>query len=263
MFFNEVFENVNIDEDILKTYELSKYLFFDIETTGFNREEHKIILISIGKLLKGKMKIMQFFADNEEEERLLLEKVSPYFNKSLYWCSYNGIAFDEPFLRKRFEIYNLLLNKPEEHFDLFRKIKPFSKALGLIRCNLKTVEGYVNIKRKDLIDGGQSVELYNEYILNKSEAIRKRILLHNYEDVKNLPEIFKVIYEINMRDDIKREDMASEKQQRYIKSLTNKNGLNINFNYEKISKKAASQIIKKLILKCDEKEIEFILNNYY
>lgn len=189
---------LDIKNNIIEKYELRDMLFFDIETLGFDRKEKAIVLLSIGKIEEGnEITINQFFAENEGEEELILREALPYFNDNRIWCSYNGLAFDEPFLKDRTNILNLTLKTPRLHYDIFRKIKPYATALGLKRCNLKTVEEYLGISRKDDITGALSIDLYLQYRETGDIITRDKIMLHNYEDVLNLPILFKVIDKIN------------------------------------------------------------------
>jgi len=135
---------------------------------------------------------------------------------------------------------------PKTHVDLYRLIKPFHKEIGLERCNLKSVEKYLGIVRADQIDGGKSVQLYEEYLTSRNVATREIILLHNFEDVLNLPKIFNILLYIE-KNKIKRPDMLSEKQRAFILSLLKKNKLEFNFKADTISKNGASKLIDTLL----------------
>ena len=88
------------------------------------------------------------------------------------------------------------------------------------RCNLKSVERFIGINRKDEINGGISVKLYEEYLSTGRIRIwRDIIMLHNYEDVLNLPKIFKLRYKIETNDDLEREDIITDKQNKYLRYL--------------------------------------------
>lgn len=119
---------------------------------------------------------------------------------------------------------------------MYRKIKPYSKQLGLERCNLKSVEKYIGIERHDRIDGGMSVELYSEYIQNKDDELKETILLHNYEDVLNLPQIFNLVHDIECNQNLVRNDFITEKQLKFLKSLLKRQKIDVDFNIEKYQK---------------------------
>lgn len=264
MFIKEHIQQLSLPESLNKKYNIENIMFYDIETTGFDKVKSNIILISGGWFInKNSFIVKQFFAENLKEESEILLEFKEELNRFDTWCSYNGIAFDEPFINSKMNLNSIEFSKPDTHIDLYRMIRPYYKQLGMERCNLKTVEKYLGIERKDKIDGGLSVELYYEFLNTESEELRKLIMLHNYEDVLNLPKIFKLIHEIE-NNDLKREDSITEKQLSYLKFLLRKNKIEINRDIEKISKKAASRIIDN-ILKGNMNLDDFnsIINNSY
>lgn len=264
MVIKEQEKKLYISQSIHKYYKIDKMMFYDIETTGFDKEKSNVILISGGWFVdKDIFLVKQYFAENLQEEKDILVAFKKQSDKFSTWCSYNGKAFDEPFIKKKMELNHLQFLKPENHVDLYRIIRPYHKQLGIERCNLKTLEKHLEIQRKDQIDGGLSVELYHEFLNTKNESLREIIMLHNFEDVLNLPRIFKLVQEIDKRD-LKREDSITEKQLKYLKFLMKKNKININKDIEKISKKAASRIIDNILKEnINLDEFNTIINNSY
>ncbi|MDF2502980.1 ribonuclease H-like domain-containing protein [Clostridium sp.] len=266
MFLNERKSKINIDKNMLKKYKMDKIAYFDIETTGFDKEDDVIMLISLGCFLdKESFYIKQYYAENIKEEKNILIQFKQDIKKYSAWCSYNGKAFDEPFIVNRMlksNISNFI--PPAEHVDLYRLIRPYYKQLGMERCNLKSVEKYIGINRLDKIDGGMSVELYNKYLRTNDEKLKDTIMLHNYEDVLNLPKIFRVVFDIENSSEVVRDHSITEKQLRYLKFLLNKNNMDMDTPLERISKKAASKVID-LLLKgnCEVDELLDIINNSY
>ena len=265
MYTKEIKDKVNLPESIFKKYNMGKIAYFDIETTGFDKERDTIILISLGCFHEeGYFTIKQYFAEEKEDEIEILYSFGTDLLKFDTWCSYNGLAFDQPFINYRMVKNNIVFQCPEEHIDLYRLIKPFYKLLGMERCNLKTVEKHIGVQRVDKIDGGMSIELYNQYLDNKDEGIKNIIMLHNYEDVLNLPKIFKVLDEVENNNQFKREDSITEKQLIYLKSLISKSNLPLEMSIEKISKKTASRLIEYFLNgSMNKKEIRNILNSNY
>lgn len=265
MFIKEYSEELLLSEEIFNRYKMESIAYFDIETTGFEKDKDFVILISLGILnKKGNITIKQYFAESLYEEAEILYEFGKDLSKFNRWCSYNGMAFDEPFIKRRMEKSNIVFNAPEEHIDLYRLIRPYYKQLGMERCNLKTVEKFIGVERTDKIDGGMSVELYNRFLQEKSEELKRIIMLHNFEDVLNLPKIFKVIYEVENNNNIVREDGITEKQVSFLKYLLKKNEVTLNLDIEKISKKSASRVIDSLLR--GDKDIEsltLIINNSY
>lgn len=248
MFIREYKDEVRIEANIIEKYNMYSIAYFDIETTGFEKDKDYIILISLGYFDKqGLFNIKQYFAEELEDEIKVLRAFEKDLKSFGRWCSYNGLAFDEPFILRRLQKNGLDYNLPAEHIDLYRMIRPYYKQLGMERCNLKTVEKHLGVEREDQIDGGMSVELYYRYLSTKEEELKDIIMLHNYEDVLNLPLIFNLIYKVESNNDLVREDCITEKQLKFLKSLIKKNNIEISFDIEKVSKKAASKIIDSIL----------------
>jgi uncharacterized protein YprB with RNaseH-like and TPR domain len=244
MYIREHNEIVDVNTDVIKRFHMESIAYFDIETTGFDKDKDYIVLISLGYFTKeGTLKIKQYYAEKLEDEKKLLEAFGEDIKNFTRWSSYNGMAFDEPFIIRKTERYKLSCKLPLEHIDLYRLIRPYHKQLGMDRCNLKTVEKFLGVDREDQIDGGISVELYNRYMETKEEEIRDIIMLHNFEDVLNLPKIFNLLYQIENNEALKREDLITEKQLKFLKSLVKKNKLVLYYKPENISKRAASKVI--------------------
>lgn len=248
MYIREYTDKIKIEADIIEKYNMYNIAYFDIETTGFEKDKDYIILISLGYYNEnGKFSIKQYFAEELIDEVEILYAFAKDIVKFNRWCSYNGVAFDEPFIAKRMEKNNIHCSLPIEHIDLYRIIRPYYKQLGMERCNLKTVEKYLGVNREDQIDGGMSVELYYKYLETKEDELKDIIMLHNYEDVLNLPLIFKIIYKVENSTSIIREDSITEKQLKFLKSLIKKNNIEVSFEVERVSKKAASKIIDAIL----------------
>lgn len=248
MFIKEYKDEINIDLNIIEKYNMHNIAYFDIETTGFDKDKDFIILISLGYFDEaGDYIIKQYYAENLIEEGELLYSFGTDLIKFNRWCSYNGMAFDEPFIVRRMEKSNIHFVPPKEHVDLYRLIRPYYKQLGMERCNLKTVEKFLGVEREDKIDGGISVEMYYKYLETKDSKIKDIIMLHNYEDVLNLPKIFNIVYEVENRTDLIREDCITEKQLKFLKNLVKRNNIVLSFEVEKISKKSASKVIDAIL----------------
>ncbi|SHJ70986.1 hypothetical protein SAMN02745248_00772 [Hathewaya proteolytica DSM 3090] len=265
MYKREYKDTLEIPKEIYTKYKLNSILFFDIETTGFNKVSDTIVLVSLGYYTDyNEFYIQQFYAEYIEDEINIIKELEKYLPEFETWCSYNGIAFDEPYIKTKMQMYKMDFKCPENHFDLYRKIKPYYTQFGLHRCNLKTIEKYLGIERKDQIDGGFSAQLYKQYLYTNNDDIRDTIMLHNYEDVLNLPLLFKLIHKIDTDPSVIKEPSITPNQLKYIKSLMYKNNIKLKSNLNIISKKAASKAIES-ILKGNNKgeDIDFIIKDTY
>ena len=265
MFCREYVEKLSIDDQIYNRYAMKDIVYFDIETTGFDKEQDKVVLISFGSFTEdNSFRIKQYFAEGLEDESELLKAFKEDIKEYKIWCSYNGMAFDEPFIKRRMEICGVSFEEPKQHIDLYRLIRPYYKQLGLERCNLKTVEKYIGIEREDKIDGGMSVQLYFRFLTCKDVELKEIMMLHNYEDVLNLPKIFELAYNVLNDCSIIRENCVTEKQLRFLRVLFKRNNINLNVELDKISKKAAARLINAILKKEINEEILYgIINNSY
>ncbi|SDK82756.1 hypothetical protein SAMN05216497_101125 [Clostridium cochlearium] len=265
MIVNTKKEDIKIPLNIFKKYHMDEIAYFDIETTGFDRENNNIILISLGWYEDYyNFRINQYYAESLQEEYDILKSFGNDIKNFDIWSSYNGIAFDEPFIKHRLHKKNLEYDLPKEHVDLYRHIKPYYKKLGMKRCNLKSVERFIGINRKDEINGEISVKLYEEYLSTGDTNLRDIIMLHNYEDVLNLPKIFKLRYKIETNDDLEREDIITDKQNKYLRYLLKQNHVSIKYNVRKMSKRTASKLIGELLKGIkDEEELRKIIKESY
>ncbi|WFD09457.1 ribonuclease H-like domain-containing protein [Tepidibacter hydrothermalis] len=166
---------------------------FDIETTGLSPKYNHVILIGILYIKNNQTIIKQFFAHNTDDEKELLFYFKEVFKTFDKHITFNGHRFDIPFLNKRFEKNNLdfFIDKDND-MDILKILKPYQKKLNLENCKLKTVESLLNIQREDTISGKESVDMYKEFEISKNESLKKKILLHNYEDIYYLAKLFKI-----------------------------------------------------------------------
>lgn len=169
--------------------------FLDIETDGLSHSYNKVILVGLFKinLKSGSQSIVQLFSESSSEEAILLNKLTELLSDIGTVFTYNGASFDFPFLKKRFQ-FNRIEHSLDSlhHIDLMKEIRKNKQELSLPDCKLKTVEKKLGIQRIDTISGRESVLLYKEYLKNKSVALEKTILKHNYEDIFYLPDLLKV-----------------------------------------------------------------------
>jgi len=186
---------VKITESILKHAPIENLhpndhvMFLDIETTGLSHK-HKIVLIGLVCIKKNMpTRVIQIFNDDYQSERDMLNYLLKIIDEEEtdYFISYNGNAFDFPFINARLEYYHIRrrLNK-KLNLDLLRIARRHKKDIGIPQLNLKSIEKHLHISREDTISGKESIILYFEYVSNKSQALEYIILKHNYDDIINM-----------------------------------------------------------------------------
>ena len=57
-------------------------------------------------------------------------------------------------------------------------------------CSLKSCERFLGIHREDRCSGGELISVYQEYLQDKDSEKKNMLLLHNREDIQNLPALF-------------------------------------------------------------------------
>ena len=182
-------------------------LFFDIETTGLSRQKNIIYLIGIGHYTINGLHIVQWFAQNENEESLILNEFLDYASSFPCLVNYNGKSFDIPFTCERLAKYNLTM--PDfDSIDIYTIIKPLKKMLSLDDITQKGVERFLNIKREDKYSGGELIYEYKSYAKHyltcdtnnansnlplKLEETLRKLITHNKEDVLNMHYITEIL----------------------------------------------------------------------
>lgn len=97
-----------------------KYLFFDIETLGFHRRLHPVVMIGLLLVEPGTTPIIkQWLLDTEEEEPALLQSFFSEIQAHSVLVSFNGKRFDWPFLVSRAKKHHILPPIIQNHLDLY------------------------------------------------------------------------------------------------------------------------------------------------
>ena len=81
-----------------------------------------------------------------------------------------------------------------ESVDIYKRIKPWKKHLGLENLKQKTIEGFLSICREDRFDGGQLISVYEDYLKTRDENLLRLLLLHNEEDLKGMPSLLPILF---------------------------------------------------------------------
>ena len=176
--------------------------FLDIETTGLYPQSSKIILGGVLNQKKNHPEMIQYFAENKDEEKSLLCAYCDALTESDVLISYNGKNFDLPFLERRIKYYNLFIDLNRmQCFDLYRALNLYSSFREFLpNLKQKTIENFLGIekKRTDKITGRESVNLYEEYIRTRSDSIKDQILGHNHDDLLQLASILPILDKLDL-----------------------------------------------------------------
>ncbi|MEE1378572.1 MAG: ribonuclease H-like domain-containing protein [Oribacterium sp.] len=199
-------------------------LFFDIETTGLSARSAGLYLIGVLTYTDQNWTLLQYFCEDVADEPAVLQAFFELLRTKKILISYNGDGFDIPFLRHMVEQYGLRAPRPHhstalhdradcpatdesaiadarplysfdtvESFDLFKKFRPLKHLLGLPDLKLKSCERFLGIDREDRFTGGELIEVYFEWQKTKAPALLDTLLLHNAEDIANLPNLLPLL----------------------------------------------------------------------
>lgn len=189
---------MKIYQTIFSLTELSEYfssgisgnlLFADIKTTGLSSSRNSIYCIGTAQVHGNSGKILQFFAEQADEEPEILKQFSDFFltDPDRRLITYNGTSFDLPFLKQRFAYWKMPFPlEHTEHIDVYRKIRRLQPLLQLNSMKQKSVELFLNIIREDLCSGKDLIRIYRKYEKTKDPDLLELLKLHNLDDMKGL-----------------------------------------------------------------------------
>ena len=182
------------ETDIIPGYDMAKIspegemLFFDIETTGLKKETTQIYLIGCGYFNeKGSFEIRQWLAESASDEREVLEAFLDFASDFSVLVHFNGDGFDIPYVEYKAQYYGF---GPAfggfESVDIYKRIKPYKKFLGLERMNQTSVEKFLGVERRDRMNGGLLIPYYYEFERTGDEECERLLLLHNNDDLRGM-----------------------------------------------------------------------------
>lgn len=186
-------------------------MFFDIETTGFSGKSSRIYLI--GTLSKEEQGFVfrQFMTESYSDEiNVLYEFINLASNFNIL-ITFNGETFDFRFIKERLDKYKIDFDFNNfESLDILKVIKSKSYLMDFENHKLKTLEKNIGIFREDMFSGGELIEIYKIFESTKDEKLKQTLLLHNEEDILNMPNMFKLIEKIRQKNTISLDDYYFE-----------------------------------------------------
>lgn len=170
---------------------LEDALLYDIETTGLNPKASQLYLLGVLLFHKENSELIQYFAESVLDEEEILEQFFQLCKTKRVLISFNGEGFDNRFVESMAKSYGKLpLHLNLKQLDLFKLIRKRKKFYGLESASLKSCERFLGIYREDRCSGGELISVYREYLQDKDSEKKNLLLLHNREDIQNLPALF-------------------------------------------------------------------------
>ncbi len=178
---------LSLDYPLEKLGPKEKILWLDIETTGLSPKNACIYMIGCVYFRDGKYQTVQFMADDvDEEEQVIYE----FFNFASFFSvliTYNGNAFDIPFLSYRCAFYDMPYRFDGfTGIDLYKRLRAYQGIFTLPDLKQKTVEELMGISRTDDRSGHELIGIYAEYTVHPEEDLLHLLLQHNHDDITGL-----------------------------------------------------------------------------
>ena len=162
-----------------------RLLFLDTETTGLlDKEDAYVFLVGLGFYEEDGFRLLQFFLTEPEEEVALLQVLSRCLGHWDGIVTFNGLGFDLPMLRRRYEKHGLAfpLETPPQ-LDLL----PLARCLWrprLRRRGLRSLEeNILNIQRQEDLEGALLPARYEAYLQDRDLLPLWGAFEHNALDV--------------------------------------------------------------------------------
>ncbi|MEE9134756.1 MAG: ribonuclease H-like domain-containing protein [Nitrososphaerales archaeon] len=163
------------------------FLILDIETMGlFGRP---IVLFGLGIPNGNSLEVRQYLLRKIDDEPGALSQFSSNFDGGRAIISFNGRAFDMPYIEERINYYGLNKSFDNPHFDLLHFSRRAWKE-KLPNCQLNTIEHHIGLKRKVDIPSALVPEFYDTYLRTKNVGPLIPIVEHNRQDIVTLASIF-------------------------------------------------------------------------
>lgn len=165
------------------------YVFLDIETMGlFSRP---IILFGVGTIEQDHLIVRQYLLrDIVEEAAALTATVEQFSSRNPALVTFNGKAFDLPYIQDRLGYYGLGGISRIPHFDVLHFSRRRWKG-QFSSCRLSLLEEEIlGVTRSNDIPGQMVPEFYETYLKTKNCGPLVPIVDHNRQDVISLARLF-------------------------------------------------------------------------
>jgi hypothetical protein len=161
--------------------------FLDIETTGLSGLP--VFLAGILRVSESGVSLVQILARDYPEEAALLHETACALRDCSVLFTYNGAAFDLPYLRDRAVYHAVEFAVEAAHTDLL----PLARRRFRGRfpdCRLGTLERHVcGRDRGGDIPASEIPERYREFVRSRDARLLQAIIRHNALDLLTLAEL--------------------------------------------------------------------------
>ena len=173
------------DIELMPLFRREETVVVDIETTGL-AQSLPVFLIGVAYGARDCWEVRQYLARGFEEEAAILRQVALEMQGRKACVSYNGKAFDEPFVKARFRFHGLSPLVFTLHVDLLHTCR---RRFGAMypNCRLTTMaEGLLGLVRHHDVSGEEVPDLYYRFVRDGDEEAIAPVIEHNAADLKAL-----------------------------------------------------------------------------
>lgn len=185
--------------DNQESVDLSRLLFFDIETTGLGGSGTVPFLIGFGSVIGDSFQVRQYFLPDYPDEAAMLEAVREEVTEETILVSYNGKSFDMPILIDR-----MIINRVERNLKIGGHIDLLHSARRLYRrrlqsCTLSNIErNILDFQRYGDVPGEMVPAVYFNWLNSMGTQLLGQVVEHNLNDIVSL---YFLMYHIAMAQD--------------------------------------------------------------
>lgn len=170
------------DVELLGMFGRDEVAVVDIETAGL-WQVLPLFLVGCAFRSDSGWEVRQYFARSFDEEAAVLHEVSRELAGRSVCVTYNGKAFDEPFVRARLALHGLPPVRFRLHVDMLHACRRWYGSL-LPDCRLATVGAHLfALEREDDIPGAAVPDTYYQYVRDGDDALVAPLLRHNALDL--------------------------------------------------------------------------------
>ena len=161
--------------------------FVDIETTGLSNTP--LFLIGTLRIGPDGAGVRQYLARDYSEERAALELFLAECPKDAVYVSFNGKAFDLPYIRVRLAYHRVPWRADRPHFDVLHEARRTWRG-EVPNCRLTTLESWICGRlRTDDIEGALIPDAYHRFVRTGDAVEIVQVVRHNRLDLWTMADL--------------------------------------------------------------------------
>jgi len=172
--------------------------FIDTETAGLHGRP--LFLVGLIQHRGAELVLTQYFARSYAEEAGVLSQLAALMPEMKLLVTFNGKAFDWPFVRDRMVYHRIECDPPFAHLDLLHPSRRRWRS-ELPNCKLQTLERYLSGRwRSGDIPSDQIPQRYHDFVREQDARLIAPIFHHNRLDLIAMMELLIALVEAEEPD---------------------------------------------------------------